>query len=140
MNHHSNFEYFIAENRLADLNIKETQLEAKSSIRLHFFHDNFKPKAYFAQLRNLKITTPPDVKLFQALLTNTKYCVKLNCWQDAAFSFNESTITLNAISNKVNLQQKIFISCSLNFKYDLTSVGFKMGFTSRMTKLYLKLN
>ena len=76
----------------------------------------------FAQLRNLKITTPPDVELFQALLTNTKYCVKLNWWQDAAFSFNESTITLNAISNEVNLQQKIFISCTLNFKYGLTSV------------------
>ena len=97
-------------------------MQAKS-IRLHFFMSiSSQKRAYFSQLKNLKIETPSDVKLFQALLTNTKYYDKLKCWQDAAFSYNESTITLNAISNQINLQQKIFISCSLNFKYGLTSV------------------
>ena len=62
------------------------------------------------------------MELFQALLTTTKFCSQLSCWQDAAFSFNDTSITLNAIYNQVNLQKKIFISCSLNFKYSLTSV------------------
>ena len=78
--------------------------------------------AYFSKLRNIEIITPPEVELFQNLLTTTKFCSQLNCWQDAAFSFNDTSITLNAIENQVNLQKKIFISCSLNFKYSLVSV------------------
>ena len=91
--------------------------------RLHFFMSISSQKsAYFSQLKTLKIEIPSDVELFQALLTNTKYCDKLKCWQDAAFSYNSSTITLNAISSQIVLQPKIYISCSLNFKYGLTSV------------------
>ena len=78
--------------------------------------------AYFSKLTNIEIITPPEVVLFQNLLTSTKFCSKLNCWQDAAFSFNETTLTLNALENQVKLQEKIFISCSLNFKYSLVSV------------------
>ena len=78
--------------------------------------------AYFSKLRNIEIITPAEGELFQNLLTNTKFCSQLNCWQDAAFSFNDTSITLNALENQVNLQEKIFISCSLNFKYSLVSV------------------
>ena len=63
-NHHSNFEYFIAENRLSDLNLKETQIQAKT-IRLHFFMSISNQKsAYISQLKQIKIEIPSDVKIF----------------------------------------------------------------------------
>ena len=59
------------ENRLSDLTLKETQIQA-SEIRLHFFMSLSNQKsAYFSQLKMIKIEMPSEIKLVQALLRNT---------------------------------------------------------------------
>ena len=62
------------------------------------------------------------MKLVQALLRKTKHCEEIECWSDAIFSYNVSTLTINAVSRQIILAPKVFISCTLNFLHDLTSV------------------
>ena len=110
------------ETKLSGLNIAERQLEAKN-IRLYLFMQISSQKSsYFSSLKSLDIQTPPDISLFQNLLTNKKYCRGLRCFKDAIFDFNKTTITLNAISTQIQLQQKLYISCNLNFKYNIVSI------------------
>jgi hypothetical protein len=107
---------------MAGLSIAERQLEAKN-IRLYLFQQISNQKSsYFSSLKSLDIKTPDDIKLFQNLLTNKKFCRGLRCYKDAIFSFNKSTITLSAIQTQIQLQQKLYVSCNLNFKYDIVSI------------------
>ena len=104
---------------MAGLSIAERQLEAKN-FRLYLFQQISNQKSsYFSSLKSLDIKTPDDIKLFQNLLTNKKFCRGLRCYKDAIFSFNKSTITLSAIQTQIQLQQKLYVSCNLNFKYDI---------------------
>jgi hypothetical protein len=110
------------ETKLSGLNIAERQLEAKN-IRLYLFMQISNQKSsYFSNLKALEIQTPADILLFQHLLTNKKYCKNLQCYKDAIFNFNKTVITLNAISTQIYLQQKLYISCNLNFKYNIVSI------------------
>ena len=78
------------ENRLSDLTLKETQIQA-SEIRLHFFMSLTNQKsASMAQLRMIKIEIPSKIRIVQALLRNTKYCEEITCYSDAMFSYNIS--------------------------------------------------